>query len=112
MFELLDSTEHKNIASRLRLRDSPAPPQVVGTLSTQRPDLACRNGAGKMVIVESVTKEDMIHLDDLKERLYLFYTAAQCYGWDFHVVCYKVMQPHVKNFCYKNGIRYSKLWDL
>ncbi len=112
MFELLDATEHENIGSRLRLGGGPASPEVYGTRSSHRPDLFAKNGRGKMVLVETVTREDMKDLNQLQEKLYLFYTASKCYAWDFHLVCFAATAPHLKEFCKKQEIRYSKLWEI
>ncbi len=112
MYELLDATDHQNIGSRIRLNNGPATPEVLGQLSNHRPDLFAKNAKGKMVLVETVTREDMKDLDALKEKLYLFFTASQAYNWDFHLVCFKQIAQHLKQFCRKQEIRYSKLWEL
>ena len=112
MYELLDTTEHKSIGSKTRLGGGPNTPEVIGTVRSHRPDLFAKNPRGKLVLVETVTNEDMKDLDKLKDKLYLFYTASQCYGWDFHLACFAGLAVHLKHFCKKNEIRYSKIWTL
>lgn len=109
MVELLESTDHKEIYFRLKTAPK-APPLVEGKKSSHRPDIFCRKK--RQVLVESVTQADMKDLDKLKDRLYLFYTASEMNNWDFHLACYKILAPHLKNFCSKNAIRYSKMWDI
>lgn len=112
MYELLDTTGHTNVGSKTRLGGGPFAPEVIGVKSSHKPDLFGKNERGKLVLVETVTKDDMHDLDKLKEKLYLFYTASQCYGWDFHIACFAALAVHVKNFCRKNEIRYSRLWEI
>ncbi len=112
MYELLDVTDHTQIGSRMRIRDAPNTPEVLGTRSNHRPDLFCKNVRGKFQLVETVAKEDMKDLDKLKDKLQLFYNASVSYDWDFHLVCFKSMANTLGHFCKNNAIRYSRLWDL
>ncbi len=112
MFELLDATEHDHIGSRIRLGGGPTSPEVYGSKSNHRPDLFAKNSRGKPVLVETVTREDMKDLKTLHEKLYLFFTASECYTWDFHLACFAALAPHLRNFCSKNEIKFSKLWEI
>ncbi len=112
MYELLDATEHAAIGSRLKMNGVVISPEVYGSKASFRPDLFAKNKTGKMVLVETVTKDDMKNLDTLRDKLYLFYTASECYEWDFHLVCFAGLASNLKHFCKKQEIRYSKLWEI
>ncbi len=111
MVELLDSTDHRPIHSRLR-NALKSPALVEGLKSNHRPDIFCARKRKRSVLVETVTKEDMKDLEKLKDRLYLFYTASEMNEWDFHIACYKTLATPLKQFCNKYCIRYSKIWDI
>ncbi len=112
MLDFLEATDHKQIGSKNRLRSGPGSPEVLGVRSNHRPDLFCRNIRGRWVLLETVTREDMKDLEKLKDKLYLFSTAAQSYDWEFHIACFRAIESHVRGFCRKNDIRFSKLWDI
>lgn len=114
MYELLDSTAHERIGTRLRLKDSPEPPQVIGTRASFYPDLFAKSPHGKkrMVLVETINQEDLKDHEKLKSKLQLFYTASEAYEWVFYLACFSGIADDVKLFCNRHRIRYSKLWTL
>ncbi len=112
MFELFGATGHLDMSTRLKLDGINFPPEIIGTRASFRPDVFCKAKNGKSVCIETVTSEDMRDLDKLKDKLFLFSSSAQAYDWDFHIACYAAIAIHVKHFCAKNCIRYSRLWEL
>lgn len=96
-----------------RLPGCPAPPPLIeGTQSRERPDMFSHMSRTRPVLLDSVTSLDMKDLDSLRKRLYLFYTGGESGRWDFHLACYKTLVPHLKLFCSRNSIRYTKLHEI
>lgn len=114
MYEMLEFTEHERIGTRIRLKDSPEPPQVIGTRASFYPDLFAKAPTGKkrMVLVETVNQEDLRDPEKLKSKLQLFYTASEAYGWTFYLACFSGVADDLKLFCNRHRIRYSKLWTI
>ncbi len=111
MIALLDVAGHRKIRSRIP--GCPvAPPVIDGTQSRERPDIFSETVGVRPILVEAVSSQDMKDLNALKTRLQLFYTGAESKKWDFYLCCYKTLAPHLKLFCSRNAIRYSKLWEI
>ncbi len=109
MVELLQSTDHTNIHSRLA--GHPQPHLIRGTRSHHRPDVWAQ-GKTRNVAVDTVTSADMKNLDLLKERLQLLYVSALEENSDLHLACFAANAEYLKMFCRRHAIRYSKLWEI
>jgi len=112
MYEMLEFTEHSRIGTRIELKGGPQPPEVIGTRGNHRPDLFALAPRGRMVLVETVNQEDLKDAEKLKNKLQLFFTASEAYGWTFYLACFSGLAPDVKLFCQRHRIRYSRLWEI
>ncbi len=110
MIAFLDAVGHKK--TRSRIPGCPvAPPVIEGQLSNERPDIYSDH-FNRPLLCEAVSQMDMSNLDALKKRLELFHFAADSKGWTFYLACYKTLAPHLKAFCARNQIRYSRLYEI
>lgn len=112
MYELLEFTEHSHIGTRIELKGGPQPPEVIGTRGNHTPDLFAKAPRGRMVLIETVNQEDLRDAEKLKNKLQLFFTASEAYGWTFYLACFSGIASDVKHFCSRNRIRYSRLWEI
>ncbi len=113
MGSLFQATGHTGMTSRCVDLGVPLSEGIAGTKSTQWPDLLCNSPNGRTrVMVETVAQADMRDLDALKDRMFLLSAYAQQMGWDFHVSCFAGLGMHVRAFCLRNCIKYSKLWEV
>lgn len=96
---------------RTRLPGDFAPAVIRGSKSDQRPDLTCFDGK-RQILLATVTPNDFKDLNALLERLFLFYTHTTGHNQIFQLAVHVAVAPSLKQFCKKNQIRYSKLWEV
>ena len=108
---VLDATGYDDVRSRFRNENLLV--EVQGTQSNEKPDLFAEEPQPRRsIIVETVTLKELGDPERLKRRLYLFYTASETYGWEFHLACYATVKEALARFCARWGIRYTRIWGI